>query len=354
MSTPKKIAVLPGDGIGVEVTASAVKVLRTAAEAAGLALEFDEYPFGTDCYRANGTAFPDHTKAGCLAADAVLLGAVGSANPVNHEELGLLELRKTLGLYANIRPINVFPELADATPFRPEILEDVDFVIVRELAEGLYFGDRQMTEERATDECFYTKGAIERIARAAGNMARERGVKVTSVDKVNVLATSKLWRATFAEVFAHEFEDVELEHMLVDAMAMISIQRPASLGVVATSNMFGDILSDECSVLAGGLGMLPSGSFGDPGPAFYEPVHGSAPDIAGQGVANPIGAILSAAMLAEHSLGSIEVSRAMVASVRAALASGLRTADIARGGGQVVGTDAFTQAVLDQLTAARA
>lgn len=354
MSTKKKIAVLPGDGIGVEVTASAVAVLTAACDAAGIELQLDEYPFGTDCYHANGTAFPDVTREGCLAADAVLLGAVGSANPVNHDELGLLDLRKALGLYANIRPITPFAELSEATPFRPEILDGVDFVIVRELAEGLYFGDHAGDDQRATDECFYTRGAIERIARAAGTMARERGVKVTSVDKVNVLSTSKLWRATFTEVFAADFPDVELEHMLVDAMAMISIQRPASLGVVATSNMFGDILSDECSVLAGGLGMLPSGSFGEPGPSFYEPVHGSAPDIAGQGVANPIGAILSAAMLAEHSLGSIEVSQAIVEGVRAALASGLRTRDIAGGGGQVVGTEAFTQAVLEQLTAARA
>ncbi len=349
MSETKKIAVLPGDGIGVEVTASAVTVLKAAAATAGLSLEFEEFPFGTDCYRANGTAFPDATRAGCQGADAVLLGAVGSANPTNHDELGLLDLRKALGLYANLRPIKVFSELAHATPFRAEVVQDVDFIIVRELSEGLYYGDRTLTEDRATDECFYTKGAIERLARSAGTVGRERGVKVTSVDKVNVLATSKLWRATFTEVFANEFPDVELEHMLVDAMAMIAITHPGRLGVVATENTFGDILSDECSVLAGGLGMLPSGSFGDPGPALYEPVHGSAPDIAGKGISNPIGAIMSAAMMAEHSLGAPAVARAMEAAVTAALADGARTADLARNGEATVGTQAFTDAVLAHL-----
>lgn len=346
----KRVVVLPGDGIGVEVTAQAVRVLAACATAHGLEIEFEEHPFGTDCYRANGTAFPETTRAACAKADAVLLGAVGSANPTNHDELGLLDLRKALGLYANLRPIQTFPELAHATPFRPEILDGVDMVICRELSEGLYYGDRTLTDERATDECFYTKEAIVRIARSAGTMARERGTRVTSVDKVNVLATSKLWRKTLDEVFAAEFPDVELEHLLIDAMAMKVITHPSDYGVIVLENTFGDILSDECSVLAGGLGMLPSGSFGDPGPALYEPVHGSAPDIAGQGIANPIGAILSAAMLAEHSLGALEVARDIQSAVQRVLAQGLRTADLAGPNEPTVTTKAFGDAVIAQLT----
>lgn len=349
MSAPKNIAVLPGDGIGVDVTAAAVRVLEIAANAHGIELTFEEHPFGTDCHAKYGTAFPDATRDACIKADAVLMGAVGSAAPIDPKALGLLDLRKVLGLYANIRPIQAFPELAHATPFRPEILEGVDFVIARELSQGLYYGARTLTEDRATDECFYTREAIERIARSAGNMARERGTKVTSVDKVNVLATSKLWRTTFDKVFAAEFPDVELEHLLIDAMAMKVITNPRDYGVIALENTFGDILSDECSVLAGGLGMLPSGSFGDPGPALYEPVHGSAPDIAGKGIANPIGAILSAAMLAEYSLSSLETARSMEAAVRGALADGFRTADLVRDGEKSVTTDVFTDAVIERL-----
>lgn len=349
MTKTYKIAVLPGDGIGTEVTPAAVRVLEHAARSASLSLEFSEHPFGTDCALANGTPFPDETREACLSADAVLLGAVGSAQPIDPKLLGLLDLRKALGLYANLRPIQSYAEIASATPFRPEVIDGVNFVIMRELSEGLYYGQRTLEDERATDECFYNKSTIERLARASGKMARERGCKVTSVDKVNVLATSKLWRKTFDEVFAKEFADVELEHLLIDAMAMLAISKPRNFGVIATENTFGDVLSDECSVLAGGLGMLPSGSFGKPGPSLYEPVHGSAPDIAGKGIANPTAAILSAAMLAEHSLDSVKVAQSIEVAVRKAFADGLKTADLATQGEAAVGTEEFTNAVIERL-----
>ena len=344
------IVTLPGDGIGPEVTDAARRVLAEAVGRFGREVTFQEERFGVGAFRELGSAMPEKTVDACHAADAVLLGAVGDANVTSGEQVGLLELRQALGLYANLRPIRPFPELADASPLKPEYLEGVDFVILRELSEGLYFGQRHTADDHATDEMIYHTSTIERIVRVAAELAKQRGGRLTSVDKANVLDTSRLWHKTVDRIAKDEFPGLEVEHKLVDAMTMFLIDRPREFSVVVTSNMFGDILSDECSVLMGSLGMLPSASFGEPGPSLYEPVHGSAPDIAGQNKANPVGAILSAGMLAEHSLGWKDVASAIEEAVRRTVADGLRTVDIAAKGKTPCSTTEFRDAVIERLT----
>jgi 3-isopropylmalate dehydrogenase len=348
-----KVVVLPGDGVGPEVTSEAMRVMRAAAHATGLEIVLDERPIGGAAIDSEGVPLPDATLDACRRADAVFLGAVGGPKWSDIEvalrpEQGLLALRKGMGLYANLRPVKTQPELAAVSPLKSERLAGVDIVVVRELTGGIYFGKRGRTASEAFDTCEYSVAEIERVCRMAGRLARERRGKVTSVDKANVLDTSRLWRETAVRVYRDEFPDLTVEHLLVDAAAMHLLSRPAEFDVMVTENMFGDILTDEASMLAGSMGLLPSASLGDAGPGLYEPIHGSAPDIAGQGVANPCGAILSAAMLLRHSLEAEAAATAIEQAVATALASGTRTRDIA-GGGAWMGTTAFGDAILAQL-----
>ena len=351
------VVALPGDGIGPEVTAQATRVLAAVSRQLDLGIEVREKLIGGAALDRVGTPLPDETLQNCRDADAIFLGAVGGDRWSNVEvalrpEQGLLGLRKALGLYANLRPVTLDAALADASPLRPERLEGVDVLVVRELTGGIYFGARGRTATDAFDTCEYSVPEIRRIARLAGQLARMRRGKVSSVDKANVLDTSRLWRETVSSVFAGEFPDIELDHIYVDAAAMYLISRPATFDVILTDNMFGDILSDEASMLAGSLGLLPSASLSDGGPSLYEPVHGSAPDIAGQGIANPCGAILSAAMLLRHSLAREEAAAAVESAVSETLKAGFRTADLLHGAEehQIVGTEAFGDAVLARLT----
>lgn len=342
------ITLLPGDGIGPEVIAEARRVLEVVADRYNHRFSFFEALIGGCAIDATGSALPDETLSRCLASDAVLLGAVGGPKWSDPKasvrpEQGLLGLRRAMGVYANLRPVKVLEALAEASPLRPERVRDVDVMIVRELTGGLYFGTPQgretvKGERAAVDTMRYTEGEIRRVVRLAFELARQRRKKLTSVDKANVLASSRLWREVTHEVAA-EYPDVTCEHILVDACAMYLINRPADFDVIVTENMFGDILSDEASMIAGSLGMLPSASIGDPGtPGLYEPIHGSAPDIAGQGIANPLATILSAAMLLRSSLGLVEEANAVEEAVSRVLADGARTADIARRGEEAIGT----------------
>jgi 3-isopropylmalate dehydrogenase len=327
-----RIAVLPGDGIGPEVLAEGVRVLRSVAVKFGHEFELVEWPFGGAAIDACGDPLPSSTLEPCLAADAVLLGAIGGPKWSQARvppESGLLRLRRELGVYANLRPVRVHPALRDASSLKPELLEGVDLLFVRELTGGIYFGEKRREHDRATDVCTYTVAEIERIARVAGRLARLRRRRVVSIDKANVLETSRLWREVTQRVMSAEFSDVHLEHMLVDAAAMHLIRLPGEFDVLLTENMFGDILTDEASMLAGSLGLLPSASLGDTRRGLYEPIHGSAPDIAGRGIANPYGAILSVALLLRHSLGLEAEAANVEAAVSRAIDSGARTADIA-------------------------
>jgi 3-isopropylmalate dehydrogenase len=337
-----RVAVLPGDGIGPEVIAEAVRVLAAVADVHGYDIATSEYLIGGAAVRQLGEALPLSTREAVLAADAVLLGAVGDpalgdATGPRRPEAGLLVLRKLLGAYANLRPVQVDPVLRHVSPLRPDRLDQVDLLIVRELTGGLYYG-----EPRGRDECEavntlrYNVEEIERVARVAFQAARERRSAVTSVDKANVLEVSQLWRDTITRV-ASEYPDVRLEHLYVDYAAMRLIAEPGSFDVVLTENLFGDILSDEAAVLPGSLGLLPSASLGD-GPALFEPVHGSAPDIAGRDLANPIGAIASVALLLHYGLGLPEAGITVERAIAGALAAGARTADIARPGEASLGT----------------
>jgi 3-isopropylmalate dehydrogenase len=329
------IVTLPGDGIGVEVVAEGVKVLSAVAERYGHTFTFEAYPIGGAAIDATGNPLPAVTLAACRSADAVLLGAVGGPRWSDPEakvrpEQGLLGLRKGLGLYANLRPVKILPMLRDASPLRPERLEGVDLLVVRELTGGIYFGARQEAtpeEPTAFDTMIYTADEIRRIAHKAFQLARLRRGKVTSVDKANVLAVSRLWRRVVIEV-SRDYPDVTLEHMLVDAAAMHLMRRPADFDVIVTGNMFGDILTDEASMLAGSMGMLASASLGDGTSGVYEPIHGSAPDIAGQGIANPLAAILSCALLLRTSLRLEREADAVEAAVVRVLEAGDRTPDI--------------------------
>jgi 3-isopropylmalate dehydrogenase len=340
-----KIVLLPGDGIGPEIIEPAVRVLDAVAPGE---LEYESHLFGGASIDEYGTALTDETLAACRAADAVLLAAVGgpkwdTTDPSKpRPEQGLLGLRKALGLFANLRPVRPVPALYDASPLRREIIDRTDMLVVRELTGGIYFGEKTRTADSASDTCVYTRAEIERIARTAFGAARSR---VTSVDKANVLETSRLWREVVREVHRGEFPNIELEHLLVDNAAMQLMAAPRHFDVIVTENMFGDILSDEAAMLTGSIGMLPSASLGDGGPGLFEPVHGSAPDIAGTGAANPLAMFLSAAMMLRHGLAMEAQAAAIESAVDRALAQGLRTPDL---GGEAT-TEQATQAVLKNL-----
>ncbi len=339
------IVTLPGDGIGPEVLASALTVLNEVAPD----LSYDEHPIGGAAIDATGTALPDETLQACKQSDGVLLAAVGgpkwdTTDPDKpRPEQGLLGLRHGLGLFANLRPVRPLPALYDASPLKREVIERTDLLVVRELTGGIYFGEKGRADGRAYDVCAYTEDEIERIARTAFEAARSR---VTSVDKANVLETSRLWREVVMRVHSAEFPNVELEHLLVDNAAMRLVSAPRHFDVILTENMFGDILSDEAAMLTGSIGLLPSASLGADGPGVFEPVHGSAPDIVGQGIANPLAMILSAAMLLRHGLAREEPAARIESAVDQALEAGLRTGDL---GGTATTAEA-TRAVLEELT----
>ena len=325
------LALLPGDGIGPEVTAAARRVLEAVAQRFGRRFAFDEGLIGGAAIDTHGDPLPEATRALCDRADAVLLGAVGGPKwsdpkaPVRPEQ-GLLALRKQLNVYANLRPVKPHPATLKHSAIKAEVLQGVDLVVVRELTGGSYFGRKERHADRAVDVCEYTVAEIERVARHAFRLARTRRGKVTSVDKANVLETSRLWRETVSRVHRAEFPDVVLEHQLVDSMAMHLISRPRDYDVVVTENLFGDVLTDEAAMLAGSMGLLPSAALGDGPRGLYEPIHGSAPDIAGQGIANPIAAILSASMLLRHSLGLAAEAEAVEAAVSSVLDAGANDA----------------------------
>jgi 3-isopropylmalate dehydrogenase len=338
----KRVVLLPGDGIGPEILPAAVEVLG----AVGADLEYQELVFGGASIDAHGTAMTDETLEACRQADAVLLAAVGgpkwdTTDPDKpRPEQGLLGLRKGLGLFANLRPVRPSPALYDASPLKREVIDGTDLLVVRELTGGIYFGEKSRSDDRASDACVYTREEVERIARVAFRAARSR---VASVDKANVLETSRLWRQVVREVHAAEFAELDLEHILVDNAAMQLVANPARFEVIVTENMFGDILSDEAAMLTGSIGLLPSASLGDPDqPGVFEPVHGSAPDIAGTGAANPLAMLLSAALMLRHGFGWEEQASAVESAVDRALANGLRTRDL----GGTATTREATQAVL--------
>ena len=337
MTKTLKILIVAGDGIGPEVTGEAVRVLRMVAETGGYNFQFHEEPIGGVAIKAHGSPLPKRTLEAALESDAVLLGAVGSNEfnalpPSERPEAGLLQIRAELGGFANLRPSFAWPGLSQNSPLRPEVVEGSDILFVRELLGGLYFGQpRQWDKDAhaAWNTMRYTRDEVVRVAKVAFELARKRRRKVTSVDKANVLEVSQLWRATVTEV-AKEYPDVALEHQYVDAMAMHIMNQPRNYDVVLTENLFGDILSDEAGVITGSLGMLPSATIGGK-VNLYEPVHGSAPDIAGKGIANPLGAILTAAMLLRYSAGLEEEAAAIEAAVKRVVGEGIRTADLARG-----------------------
>ena len=349
------IAVLPGDGIGPEVTAEALKVLAAVGKRFGHEFVTREALIGGAAIDATGTALPDATLELARSSDAVLLGAVGGPKWDDprakvRPEQGLLAIRKGLGLYANLRPVAVNPRLLGASTLRPEVLAGVDMIVVRELTGGIYFGEKRRDADSASDLCVYSVGEVERIVRVAARLARARKKKLTSVDKANVLETSRLWREVTTRVMKEEFPEVAVSNMLVDACAMHLIRRPADFDVIVTENMFGDILTDEASMLVGSMGMLPSASLGDGTRGLYEPIHGSAPDIAGKGIANPYATILSVALMLRHSLNLTVEAEAIERAVDAAVANGVLPGDLASAGGAQPATttaagDAVTRAL---------
>ena len=340
------LAVLPGDGIGPEVTAAAIAVLTATSERFGIGLRFEEALLGGAAIDACGDPFPDETRAVCEAADGIFLGAVGGpkwdrGGP--RPEAGLLGIRKAFGLYANIRPVAPILAVAEsASPIRADRLRGVDLVFVRELTGGIYFGEKSRTPDGAVDTCSYSTAEIERVVHRAAMLAMGRRRVLTSVDKANVLETSRLWREVTERVVRTSFPDLRLEHVLVDAMAMHLLARPADFDVIVTENLFGDVLTDEASMLAGSMGLLPSASLGDGTRGLYEPIHGSAPDLAGKGVANPCGAILSAALFVRHTLGRDDAATAIERAVCDVVTSGPRTPDL----GGSAGTGDVTSAVV--------
>jgi len=349
------ITVLHGDGIGPEVTEQAVAVLREIESLTGHEFHMTDALMGGCAIDATGVPLPEETLSQCKKSDAVLLGAVGGpqwSDPTAsvRPEQGLLRLRQHFDLFANLRPVRTYPALAGHAPLRADLLDGVDILFVRELTSGIYFGERQEQGDgdRAWDTMFYTVAQVERVARVAFEAARQRYGKVASVDKANVLAVMRLWRRTVNQVAA-DYPDVELEHVLVDACTMHLLRNPARFDVILAGNMFGDILSDEASVLAGSLGMLPSASLNASRFGVYEPIHGSAPDIAGRGIANPVATILSAAMLLRHSLALEAEAAAIEAAVDATLADGLRTADLVAPGETPASTAAFGARVIEHL-----
>lgn len=327
---PKKIVALAGDGIGPEIMTAGLQVLAAVAGKIGFDYVVEEQAFGGAAIDQTGHPLPDQTLVACRTADAILLAAIGAPQYDGarvRPEQGLLQLRKELQLFANIRPVNIFDSLKDHSPLKADRLEGVDLVMVRELTGGIYFGDHILEGNQASDSNTYQKEEIERVVRTAFELARKRRKKVTSIDKQNVLATSKLWRQVADEV-ALDYPDVTLEHQLVDSAAMLLITNPSRFDVLVTENLFGDILSDEASVLTGTLGVLPSASHALAGPSLYEPIHGSAPDIAGQGIANPVSMILSVAMMLEDSFGLQEAGQQIRQAVEQTFAKGILTRDL--------------------------
>jgi len=354
------IAVLAGDGIGPEVVAEGLKVLRAVASRFGHQFSFHEALIGGCAIDVTGSPLPAETVAVCRAADAILLGAVGGPKWDDPQarvrpEQGLLGIRKELGLFANLRPVRIYPQLIDASPLRPERLQGVDLIVVRELTGGIYFGEKRREQgdhgEWASDLCLYNEEEIVRVVRVAAHLARQRRKKLTLVDKANVLETSRLWRSVTTRLIKTEFPDLHFETMLVDACAMHLIRRPADFDVIVTENMFGDILTDEASMLAGSMGMLPSASLGDGRAGLYEPIHGSAPDIAGQGKANPLATILSVAILLRHSLNLPTEADCVEAAVASVIERGIVTADIAVPGQHTYSTTAVGDAVAATIAA---
>jgi 3-isopropylmalate dehydrogenase len=349
------IAVIAGDGIGAEVTAEAVRALERVADRCGHSFQFEPALLGGAAIDATGMALPAATLSLCQRADAVLLGAVGGPkwsdpNAKVRPEQGLLQLRQALGLFANLRPVVPHPAVLDASPIKAELLKGVDIMVVRELTGGIYFGEKHRTATEAVDVCRYSVIEIERVVRLAAQLARSRRGKLTSVDKANVLETSRLWRMVVERILPAEFADVRFEHVLVDAAAMHLLKRPRDFDVIVTENMFGDILTDEASMLAGSLGLLPSASLGSSGRGgLFEPIHGSAPDIAGRGIANPYATILSAAMLLRYSLKLESEANLLEAAVSRAVVSGALPADLAGTGRTPVTTRAAGDAVLAAL-----
>ena len=355
-----RIAVLAGDGVGQEVIPEAVRVLQAVAKGTGISLEFEPALCGGAAIDATGHPLPPATLELCRLAHAILFGAVGGPKwdgvpQEQRPERGLLALRKELDLYANLRPATCFPMLEDASPLRREVVSGTDIMVIRELTGGLYFGEPRGIEQRAdgsdraVNTMVYTSGEIERVARVAFDVARKRRRKVTSVDKSNVLVVSQLWREVVNRV-ATDYPDVTLDHVLVDNCAMALVQRPTQFDTIVTENTFGDILSDEAAILAGSMGMLPSASLGG-AVGLYEPVHGTAPDIAGKGVANPIAAVLSSAMLMRYSLDLVDAAAKVERAVMRVLEQGYRTADIAGAGSRRVGTREMGEAILKEVEA---
>lgn len=348
------ITTLPGDGIGPEVTDAGVRCLERIAEVFGHTFRFSEQLIGGAAIDANSDPFPANTKASCAESDAILLGAVGGPkwsdpNSIIRPEQGILALRAALEVFANIRPVTIYADLADASPIKNDRLRGVDIVVVRELTGGIYFGDKTRDATSASDTCIYQKYEVERIIRVAARLAANRKNKLCSVDKANILETSRLWRDVATSLLATEFPDIECEHVLVDAAAMHLINRPATFDVIVTENMFGDILTDEASMLAGSLGMLPSASLGETTRGLYEPIHGSAPDIVGKDIANPCGMIGSVAMLLRHSLALEEEASSLETAIQSVITAGIRTADIAIQGRAIASTSEMTDAIIREL-----
>ncbi len=345
---------MPGDGIGPEVAAAGTRVLDKVAAGFGHKFEFSEQLIGGAAIDASNDPFPAETIASCRDSDAILLGAVGGPkwsdpNAEVRPEQGLLALRAELAVFANLRPVQILEQLAEASPIKANRLQGVDMMVVRELTGGIYFGKKTRDEESASDLCVYHKYEVERIIRVAARLAQGRKGNLCSVDKANVLETSRFWRDITVNTLNAEFPDLKVEHMLVDAAAMHLINRPADFDVIVTENMFGDILTDEASMLAGSLGMLPSASLGESSRGLFEPIHGSAPDIAGLGIANPCGMIASVAMLLRHSLGLDDEADRVEKAIRQVIADGARTADIATADDAILSTTEMTDAIIAQL-----
>ncbi len=348
------VLVLAGDGIGPEVIAEGTRVLRAVGTKFGHDFELRDGLIGGIAIDRTGSALPPETLALARGADAVMLGAVGgpkwdNPNASVRPEQGLLGIRRELGLYANLRPVSLHPKLLGASTLKPEVLAGVDMVVVRELTGGIYFGEKKREADRASDLCVYTTAEIERVVRRACELARLRKKRLTSVDKANVLESSRLWRRVTEAVVKQDYPDIKLEHILVDACAMYLVRKPASFDVIVTENMFGDILTDEASVLAGSMGLLPSASLGEGRMGLYEPIHGSAPDIAGRGIAHPYATILSVAMMLRHSFGLEQEAQAVERAVSAAIDRGVLPADVAGRGVTPANTTQAGQAVIDGL-----
>ncbi len=348
------ITLLPGDGIGPEVTSSGKKILSTIEEIYDHKFSYEEKLIGGSAIDAGHLPLPEETIASCKESNAIILGAVGGPkwsdpNASVRPEQGLLGLRETLKVFANIRPVKVMPELISASPLKKELLENIDLVVIRELTGGIYFGEKYKDDNHASDLCIYHDYEVDRIIRLVSNIAMTRRKKLASIDKANVLETSRFWRNRTNNIVTTEFPDIDLEHILVDAAAMYLISKPSEFDVIVTENMFGDILTDEASMLAGSMGMLPSASIGEGVKGLYEPIHGSAPDIAGQGIANPCGMILSIALLLRYSLKLEDEASFLEKSVENVISAGARTKDIATAGQVVLNTEEMTNCIIRDL-----